>query len=130
MSLYNRIENGEALSEQEVFSLTYNAVMQQAHLSADGDKCLLHAPNGSRCAVGQWVSDSRYHPNLEVMPAAIVIEDCAPSLVPHIRLLRELQSAHDDSYYNAQADLDTFKMLFTTRAQDIATTRQLEFTPA
>lgn len=89
------------MTEKEMLLAAVEGVLRQGGKSMDGGKCRYRAPNGRKCAVGHLIEDRRYEPRIESHTAdyrevidAIGLED---PKVRTVSLLRELQTAHDES---------------------------------
>jgi len=71
--------------------------------SGEHEMCRYRCPDGSRCAIGIFISDELYDPEIE--QTALVYEDARAAILAcvepdardHVELLTVLQTAHDDA---------------------------------
>lgn len=84
------------MNKQQVFDTVVAHLRKQGKQAVNNDsKCVLRAPDGSKCAVGCLIPDNQYDPSFESHPLEAVVV-----LVPRLRkmsvaLLCDLQDAHD-----------------------------------
>ena len=90
------------MEAQEVFNTVVTHLRSQGRKSTDHEGCLYRGPNGTSCAVGCLITDEEYSPRMErTNVQALLARDETPvslkdRLLPHMDLLINLQSVHDD----------------------------------
>jgi hypothetical protein len=89
------------MEAQEIFDTVAKHLATQGRKSTLRDSCRYHGPDGLKCAVGVFVPDDFDTSGLEGDDALGLLGKCGAEpwclpLLPHGRLLDELQSAHDD----------------------------------
>ena len=87
---------------KEVIKLTLDHLADQGCTSYDSfnHECLYRGPEGTKCAVGFWISDDEYEPRLEGAGVVDLIKVLPPCplkdfLTRHQTILSELQEFHD-----------------------------------
>ena len=85
---------------QSIFNTAYTGMLAQNQRSQIGnDRCAYRGPNGLKCAVGMVLTNDEYNPlmNSESMDVAELLDRglLPDRLVPHLKLLDDLQIAHD-----------------------------------
>lgn len=62
-----------------------------------GCACRYRDSKGNRCAVGLFIDDADYHPDMENASVGILVQKgrIPSALLAHLPLLRDLQRAHD-----------------------------------
>jgi len=103
---------------QEIFNLSVSGVYKQGHAAVQEGtgKCLYHAPNGDKCAVGQLIPhtvDTRKIDNYnaggvgvdappvkEILKSVGVLGDNSAHNDSIVALLTSLQSAHDGASHH------------------------------
>jgi hypothetical protein len=96
------------MTRQELFDQTVRHLFTQGGPSFTTTGCLYRAPNGRKCAVGFWIPDDRYIPDIEskgvCMDGKRITAELEPVLPPelheHAPLLAELQKGHDRADYS------------------------------
>lgn len=91
--------------EQEVFEYCLTHLREQGHRSMleDGSNCAYHGVDGAKCAVGCFIPDELYDPEMEQLRVGHLLfrhkdrlNPIAQGIDTHLQLLRELQYFHDD----------------------------------
>lgn len=82
---------------QEIFDTVAKRMIAQGRPSMNGDTCMYRSEDGAVCAVGAAIRDDEYGDFMELRSVEdIEMEGDLPErLVPHIRLLKDLQEMHD-----------------------------------
>lgn len=109
-TLLPRIENGEAVSANEIYEAVVRFLAAQGvpsyRVKGALTNCVYRGPNNTRCAAGCLIPDSEYekwmdeggNPVLTLFNNKRVKDRLfARSLAPHLDLLQDLQHAHDES---------------------------------
>jgi hypothetical protein len=123
------------VTNQEAFTLAVKGIIAQGKPGYDADEagCRYRAPDGSKCAVGMIIPDDQYSPNIEGAPIFALVKGghCRPEwhAIPalaglDVKLLRDLQAAHDDEYYHD--DDEAFLDHFIKEARKIAAEYDLD----
>lgn len=91
--------NDTEVSSQAVFDATVIHLFQQGQQAIANQICLYRSPNGMKCAVGVHIRDDEYSEKMEnKMVINLKDANLLPSrLIPHLKLLIDLQDFHDDS---------------------------------
>jgi hypothetical protein len=98
--LLTRIEQNQPVEAQELYDYIVEAIVKQGRPSVgDNDRCLYRGPDGLKCAYGHVHPDSMYSEKMEDCTLAELHrqERIPASLVPHVKMLAELQQCHDRS---------------------------------
>ena len=98
--LLTRIEQNQPVEAQELYDYIVEAIVKQGRPSlGDNDRCLYRGPDGLKCAYGHVHPDSMYDKRMEDCTLAELHrqERIPASLVPHVKMLAELQACHDRS---------------------------------
>jgi len=118
--------------------------MDGPSLDMDGDACVYRGKdedcefNGQKCAVGLFIDDQHYSPDLEGsgMSNQLVADAVAASweqehlTEDQLRLLSDLQDAHDDSSRGiSEDDLSSWSRDVVAALDDVATKFHLRFDP-
>ena len=119
--------------------------MEGPSLDMDGDACVYRGYdddcefNGQMCAVGLFIDDEHYSPDLEgqgisgrrdVADAVAASWEQEHLTEDQLRLLSDLQDAHDDSSRGISADdLSNWSRDVVTALDDVATKFHLRFDP-
>jgi hypothetical protein len=132
--LLTRIERGEPVEAQEIFDYSVGKVLKQGAPALVDGHCKYRTPKGRVCAFGALIPNSLYRKRFEDGTAkAVLVEGCdanhysaklAVSLAGHIRLISDLQSAHD---YAATYMGGDFVAMFRHRAEAVAKEHGLTF---
>lgn len=87
------------MSLQEIFDFAVNHLRTQGVPSTGPDgQCLYRGPNGTKCAFGAFISDTEYEADMEGMTVFTLARQKQWGYdASKLALLRDLQSAHDDS---------------------------------
>lgn len=91
------------MKAQTVFNKAVTGLFKQGCKSrVEDDDCLYRGPNNTRCAVGMLISNTNYSPEMENKSVFTLYEaSLLPiHLVPHLCLLKDLQTTHDDEDVN------------------------------
>jgi len=88
------------LTAQDIFDRVYNhfIVNRQPRSLRDGGEsteCRYHGSNGERCAGGLFIIDELYDETIEGERVSDITSYLEPGCSSHIKLLTELQRAHD-----------------------------------
>lgn len=88
------------MTAQEVFDTAVTGVINQGGpaLAMATRSCRFRGDNGRKCAVGWLISDEDYDPRMESFTFPTLLEaypETLRDLVPHQKLLKELQLSHD-----------------------------------
>ena len=88
------------MTPQEIFDKAVSTILAQGGPSFDGERCLYRGSNGSVCAIGALIPDSLAEiGDSTVMGVRRLSKepDFPAHLQDHLRLLRRLQTAHDNA---------------------------------
>jgi hypothetical protein len=94
---------------QEIFNtVAMHLLVQGRKAVGKNGKCVYRSPNGDRCAVGVLISDEEYLKKMEGKTVVKLLfdEQMPKRLLPHVKLLAELQAVHD--YCCSDADSHEF----------------------
>jgi hypothetical protein len=94
------------MDKQRIFDVTVAFLAGQGRQSISGPTCAYRGDNGARCAIGLWISDAKYTPNMEgstltpcfkpTGPAKLIHEAVPFPMTSEIqRFMIDLQLAHD-----------------------------------
>lgn len=117
---------------QTIYDVVLFSLRKQGHASvtprSDGSfSCAYRGNNGDRCAVGMWIADGVYHPEMEGRSVGSLLASFGNLphwMRTHADLLRELQKAHD-----ALSGEPYWERSFEVAMRDIATRFNLYYTP-
>jgi hypothetical protein len=126
---------------QKFFNETYRRIVAQGKAAGAVDDshfiCMYRAPDGSKCAAGQWISDEEYSPEFEGKSISSLFSTECENRLPsgHVLdvyrgLAHDCQSAHD---YAARGQTlerhfadGTFLDIFRSNMEVVAQRRGLE----
>lgn len=84
------------MTAQEIFDTVARHLIAQGKQAVDeSGYCKYRAPDGRRCAAGVLITDEEYVPNMEGVMFGDSQVAWPPRLLVHEKLVRDLQSAHD-----------------------------------
>jgi hypothetical protein len=115
------LKNINEASLQSIFDQAANHLLAQNKRSSEefGPACLYRSSDGLKCAVGCFISDDEYKPDMEGHCVDKILTDCDITLYgDKILLLRKLQDLHDNAYvYEWESELEglaqEYKLTFT-----------------
>jgi hypothetical protein len=124
------------MNAQLIFDVVLFGIRQQGggSFSQGSGSCFYRGPEGRRCALGMWISDSAYEPSMEGHGVAWLLQsdyfkDKLPSWFrEHSGLLSALQAAHDRAA-NERAVKAPFFATWEDEMRTIARCRHLIYTP-
>lgn len=126
--LLTRIEQNQPVEAQELYDYIVEAIVKQGRPSVgDNDRCLYRGPDGLKCAAGHVIPDSMYSENMEGKDVHSLMckKQMPKSLIPHEKLLRAMQSAHDGTKPAEDDDLP-FIAFFQHKANTLAASLNLK----
>ena len=85
---------------QDIFDTVVKHLFTQGKPAMDDGTCMYRGPDGAKCAVGVLIADDEYRHGFEFreLPDLLSLIDGTPlerRLSKNLRLLRDLQAAHD-----------------------------------
>jgi len=126
------------MNAQLIFDVVLHSIRAQGGSSSGPDgTCQYRGGGGRRCAVGVWISDSYYYPDLEgkCFDGLLGYVELPSWFREHAPLFRSLQTAHDNAsgaygpgarYHITDAD---FFLAWEAKMESVAKVYNLTYTP-
>lgn len=88
------------MQKEDVIAQTFAHLIVQAERSikTNGSMCRYRGKDGLKCAVGFWIPDEKYDPEIEGRSASssLVVACLPPEIAEHTDVLLSLQHFHDE----------------------------------